>query len=138
MYMYMYVCMCSTAIRVCMCSMAIHAHCMHVQHGDTCMHVQHGDTCMHVQHGDTCMHVQHGDTCMHVQHGNTCRQREQSIVDIVYIYQRSHSHANGCTNYYEETFMSSCVDGSKAPPGTISAIYTRYAGTISTSYKNVR
>ena len=34
--------------------------------------------------------------------------------------------------------MSSCVGGSKAPPGTISAIYTRYAGTISTSYKNFR
>ena len=31
--------------------------------------------------------------------------------------------------------MSSCVGGSKAPPGTISAIYTRYAGTISISYK---
>ena len=35
-------------------------------------------------------------------------------------------------------FMSSCVGGSKAPPGTISAIYTRYAGTISNSYKNFR
>ena len=35
-------------------------------------------------------------------------------------------------------FMSSCVGGSKAPLGTISAIYTRYAGTISTSYKNFR
>ena len=31
--------------------------------------------------------------------------------------------------------MSSCVGGSKAPPGTISAIYTRYAGTISTPIK---
>ena len=39
---------------------------------------------------------------------------------------------------YIYIFMSSCVGGSKAPPGTISAIYTRYAGTISTSYKNFR
>ena len=31
--------------------------------------------------------------------------------------------------------MSSCVGGSKAPLGTISATYMRYAGTISTSYK---
>ena len=39
---------------------------------------------------------------------------------------------------YIYIFMSSCVGGSKAPPGTISAIYTRYAGTLSTSYKNFR
>ena len=56
-----------------------------------------------------------------VVHVYICTTRYMYIYIIIYIY----------------IFMSSCMGGSKAPLGTISAIYTRYAGTISTSYKNL-
>ena len=58
----------------------------------------------------------------HCRFGQNVENKSQNIYIYIYIY----------------IFMSSCVGGSKAPPGTISAIYTRYAGTISTSYKNFR
>ena len=62
---------------------------------------------------------------------STCREGGQLCVIIL---------SNRVVGQYRACviLMSSCVGGSKAPPGTISAIYTRYAGTISTSYKNFR
>ena len=58
--------------------------------------------------------------------GSLLAQSVNILVPYIYIY------------IYIYLFMSSCVGGSKAPLGTISAIYTRYAGTISTSYKKIR